>query len=352
MAYKYRHRETYKGIKIDVRAHTSAELNRKVNKKKDSIDRNIIDSSTLLQDFGERYLAAYKQHTVSKSAYQDLNYILRALILGIGNHPLSQIRLIHLQEYLNSLTQYSDSYIKKQYDLLCQLFHHAYRNGITTTDYSEDLIRPKGKTGVTGRSLTDRERSILLEVLNGHRGELFCKLVLYCGLRPSEVQALTWDDIDLKSNTISISKSMKRDGSVGPPKTVSAYRVVPIPLHLRELLVNFDRTSVELFSHNLTWRRRMWDNIKREMNLAMGCATYRNKLVPPYPLADDFTLYNLRHTYCTDLEKAGVPINIASRLMGHSSISITSKVYTHASAEALEIARALIDGQQRGQQSV
>ena len=351
MDYKYRHRETYKGIKIDVRAHTSAELNRKVNKKKDSIDRNIIDSSTLLQDFGEQYLAAYKQHTVSQSAYQDLQYILKALIRGIGNKPLSQIRPLHLQNHLNSLVSYSDSYIKKQYDLLCQIFHYAFRNGCTPTDYSEDLTRPRGKAEVSGRSLTDRERKTLLQVLNGHRGELFCKLILYCGMRPSEVQALQWKDIDLKSNTISISKSMKRDGSIGQPKTKSAYRTVPIPLHLAPQLKPQGEPFSYLFPLSLTWRRRMWDNIKREMNLAMGCATYRNKLVPPYPLADDFTLYNLRHTYCTDLEKAGVPINIASRLMGHSNISITSKVYTHASVEALEIARALIDGQQCGQLS-
>ena len=353
MDYKYRHRETYKGIKIDVRAHTSAELNRKVNKKKDSIDRNIIVSSTLLQDCGEQYLAAYKQHTVSQSAYQDLQYILKALIRGIGNKPLSQIRPLHLQNHLNSLVSYSDSYIKKQYDLLCQIFHYAFRNGCTPTDYSEDLTRPRGKAEVSGRSLTAHERRVLLSVLDGHRGELFCKLILYCGMRPSEVQALQWKDIDLKSNTILISKSMKRDGSIGQPKTKSAYRDVPIPLHLLPLLKSSRKEAFEyLFPLSLTWRRRMWDNVKREMNLAMGCATYRNKLVPPYPLADDFTLYNLRHTYCTDLEKAGVPINIASRLMGHANITITSKVYTHASVEALELARALIDGQQRGQESV
>jgi integrase len=87
----------------------------------------------------------------------------------------------------------------------------------------------------------------------------------------------------------------------------------------------------------------MWTNICREMNLAMGCRTYRNKLMPPYPLADDFDLYNLRHTYCTDLEKMGVPINIASRFMGHANINITAKIYTHASTEAIEIGRELID---------
>ncbi|MCI6821032.1 MAG: tyrosine-type recombinase/integrase, partial [Clostridiales bacterium] len=90
-------------------------------------------------------------------------------------------------------------------------------------------------------------------------------------------------------------------------------------------------------------RRAMWNNVRRLMNIGMGCRVYRNELVPPFPLADDFVMYNLRHTYCTDLEKAGVPINIACRLMGHSDISMTSRIYTHASVESLEIARNLID---------
>ena len=346
MQYKYRHRETYKGVKIDVRAHTSAKLIRKVKDKKRAVDRDIIDGSTRLSAFGQQYLAAYKQHSVSASAYQDYQYVFRVLLRGLGDKPMSHYKPLQLQDYLNSLIKYSDSYIRKQYDLLCQIFHYAYRNGCTPTDYSEDLTRPHGVATKNGRSLTDRERETLLQVLNGHRGELFCKLILYCGLRPSEVQALQWKDIDSKSRTISISKSMKRNGTIGAPKTPSAYREVPIPLHLVPLLKNRGEPFGYLFPLSLTWRRRMWDNVKREMNLAMGCHTYRNKLVPPYPLAEDFTLYNLRHTYCTDLERKGVPINIASRLMGHSNISITSKVYTHASEEALEIARKLINGGQ------
>ena len=172
-------------------------------------------------------------------------------------------------------------------------------------------------------------------------------------MRPSEVQALQWKDIDLKSNTVSISKSMKRDGTIGPPKTSAAYRSIPIPEHFVPLIRKHQSGPFDyLFPLSLTWRRRMWANVQREMNIAMGCRMYRNKLVPPYPLAEDFNLYNLRHTYCTDLEKMGVPINIASRLMGHSNITITSKIYTHASSEALEIARDLIDRKTRRKESV
>ena len=61
----------------------------------------------------------------------------------------------------------------------------------------------------------------------------------------------------------------------------------------------------------------------------MGCKTYRNALIPPYLLADDFVPYCLRHTYCTDLCKADVDVRTAQKLMGHANISITADIYTH-----------------------
>ena len=342
-SYKYRHREQYRGINIDIKAKTSGDLIAKVEKKKKEIDQGIVDGSIRLSVFGRLFLESNKQHTVSASWYRDLGYMLNKIVSGIGDRPMNHIKPLHLQNYLNSLSG-ADSSIKKQYDLIMQIFRHAYVNGVTPTDYTIGLVRPHGSSTVTGRSLTDHERMILLDVLSGHRGELFCKIMLYCGLRPSETQALQWTDVNLKDKTINVNKSLKPDGSIGEPKTSAAYRIVPIPDHLIPLLKESKGAPFsDLFSHNYTWHRRMWDSVRRDMNIAMGCQMYRNKLIPPYPLADDFTLYNLRHTYCTDLEKKGVPINIASRLMGHSSISITSKVYTHASTEALEIARDIIN---------
>ena len=65
------------------------------------------------------------------------------------------------------------------------------------------------------------------------------------------------------------------------------------------------------------------------MNISMGCKVYRSQLVPPYPLAEDFVPYCLRHTYCTDLQKKGVDIRIAQYLMGHADIKMTANIYTH-----------------------
>ena len=322
MAYKYRHRETYKGVKLDVKAHTSADLISKVQAKKQAIDSSIIDSSIKLSTYGEVYLKTAKLHTVSASWYRDLVYFWGVIVRELGDRPICDIKPSHLQDYLNGL-DLADSTIKKRYDLICQVFRYAYINGVTDTDYTLQLVRPHGRPTTSGRSITDHERNILLAVLPGHRGELFCKIMLYCGLRPSEAQALTWSDLDLNERTLTVTKALKPDGSIGPPKTLSAYRTIPIPDHLIAFMQS-QMSEGDVFSHNPKWRDRMWNNIRKMSSL-------------------DFALYDLRHTYCTDLEKAGVPISIASRLMGHSSINITAKIYTHASTEALEIARNLIN---------
>ena len=45
-------------------------------------------------------------------------------------------------------------------------------------------------------------------------------------------------------------------------------------------------------------------------------------------------LYCYKHTYCTDLQAAGISINVFRELMGYSDISITTKIYTHHSEDA------------------
>ncbi len=76
----------------------------------------------------------------------------------------------------------------------------------------------------------------------------------------------------------------------------------------------------------------------------MGYKVYRNQLVPPYPLADDFVPYDLRHTFCTDLQKKGIDIRTAQYLMGHSDIQMTANIYTHADTSTIPEAARLMHG--------
>ena len=74
----------------------------------------------------------------------------------------------------------------------------------------------------------------------------------------------------------------------------------------------------------------------------MGATLYRNKITQ-HAIAEDLTLYCLRHTFCTDLQKAGVPINVAKELMGHSDISVTANIYTHRDNNVLHASMRMLD---------
>ena len=91
-------------------------------------------------------------------------------------------------------------------------------------------------------------------------------------------------------------------------------------------------------------RARLWKSYTRQINIEMGCKTYRNALVPPYPLAPDLVAYCLRHEYCTDLAQRGVDIRIAQKLMGHSDIKLTANIYTNYNNDDLaEVAELLFN---------
>ena len=43
-----------------------------------------------------------------------------------------------------------------------------------------------------------------------------------------------------------------------------------------------------------------------------------------------FTLHQLRHTFATQTLKAGVPVTVVSKWLGHANVSITYSTYIHA----------------------
>ena len=353
--YKYRHREVYKDVQIDIKASSTRELLEKVAKKKKQIDMQLIDQDTRLGAFMATYLTAYKKSRVSPDTYAYLEILSKKIVAGVGDVRVSRIKPLQVQDFLNSLSCYSDGYIDKIYQLTCQAFLHAYRNGLTPIDFSLLLEPPKGRPSQTGRSLTERERSLLLKVLPGHRGEIFCKLMLYTGIRPGEAMALQWKDIDFQRAELTVNKALKRAGYIGYPKTDAGVRTIPIPNHLLPLLREhytgpLQRVCVNADGKPYTegGRRAMWKSVRRQMNIAAGCAVKNNKVLPPLRIDPKFDMYFLRHTYCTDLERAGVPINVARRLMGHASIDVTAQIYTHYNEESMERARDLINGNGTG----
>lgn len=341
------------GRKLSVAGKTRDEAVAKKALKIAALERQDpeISGDTLVRDWISSWIETYKEGQVNPAWLKDIESLCRRYIVPeIGTLRIRTVKPIQLQRIIN-INSKSKSFNAKLYDIIRQIFRTAYQNRLVARDPSEGLTRAPSQRPKKRRSLTDAEREALLAVLPGHRGEAFCKLMLYAGLRPGECAALTWSDVDMQQRVIHVRKALKSDGVVRPaPKTAAGVRDVPIVeelyLVLKKVREKGDFGFVCVNSRGTPYTKKsiqlMWSSLKREMDIALGAKTYRNRILI-HALADDLVLYDLRHTFCTDLQAAGVPINVARELMGHENISVTAQIYTHRSEQSFEDARAKME---------
>lgn len=300
-------------------------------------------------------------------------YILPA----IGNSKMEAVSNTDLQAIVNLAAGMSTSTAKKIHIVIHAMFAQAEISGVIVKDPSRSLTIPATTAGKR-RSLTDDERRILIDTADYHRCGTWILTLLATGMRPAESQAVKIGDFNLSNRLLTISRSVESgSGAVSTPKTDAGVRVVPIPEALIPRLMEafagkkpndfaFPQTdgstmmTTECVSNN-------WRSYKRAMQVVGGAITVRRGRAyslanDGYDLtlqgrvadidrdgfdgsvvADDLILYDLRHTYCTDLQRAGVPINVARYLMGHADISTTSSIYTHTGTTDAENAGKQLD---------
>lgn len=353
---------TFEGRRYFVRGNTEEEAVEAMIRRKIELEegKNRITKNAMYKDWFSEWLETYKMPSVSPSWAKTLSDIGKSVIMPqIGNKRLKDIKPVDIQKTLNSKAGMSQRYIKLIYIILSDSMTVAMKNGLVQENPCDPVTLPKGRKAESRRAITAKERVYILKTCRTHRSGLFYLIMLYCGLRPGEVAALQWRNIDLTNRILTVDSAVKPDGTIGPPKSDAGFRKIPIPDALLDVLSVQEKSSpfglvcTNAHGEQLTKSsiKQQWKSFKRQLNIEMGCRTYKGALVPPYPVADDLVPYCLRHTYCTDLQAAGVPINVARELMGHSDISITSKIYTHSSEESFASAADAINRLDRKRKS-
>lgn len=330
---------TVDGVRYWVYGKTKSELNARYKEKLKAVqNRKTALSKQTVRNWSYEWLETYKEPFVNAKGYKDIKQIVDNWINpAIGKLPLTSVRSVQLQRIINSTAEHSQSYCDKIYQTIRQMFYLAYVNNMIEDDITKGLIRPKGKEPNMRRALTKREREICLQVAEEHPFGLFVKVMYYCGLRPGEVAGLEWRDVDLERKTLSVNRAVKTGDILGEPKTKNGRRKVPIPTPLMETLKNMPRGEIlVLSSTGRRYTKAMMTHMWSSFFVAMQGKDFEN-------VGADLTLYCLRHDYCTRLQDAGVSINIAKDLMGHSNIATTSKIYTHRTDESFLTAQKLID---------
>lgn len=268
----------------------------------------------------------------------------------IGRLKLRDVRDVHLQRILNDQAGKSSSHVKKLRMVMQEMFKRARQSRLIPFDPAEMLELPEVTTGKR-RSITPEERAAILAVAETHRAGLWVLTLLYTGMRPGETAALMWSDVDFARNEIHVHAA-KESGTktIKEPKTDAGVRDIPIHAALLpKLRAARGKPFTPVFPtqagnrQNEDSLRRLWKGFCRDLDIYLGATVYRNQIIKSV-VAKDLTPYCLRHTFCTDLERAGVPINVAKELMGHADIQTTANIYTHRDQDTLHGNIALLDG--------
>lgn len=359
----------FQGKRYYVAGIDEADAERKKQEKINKLESGTIDNKMTVRKWSEIWLETYvNPRGLTPKSYRMYTSAMDNVILpAIGGKQLKYISDIDLQRILNTRAGKSKSDTNKIRIVIKSMFRQALISRLIPFDPSAGLQLPKVSKG-SHRSITDAERSALLtfaktSLVDGkpNRAGMWVQMILYCGLRPGETASLKWDDVDLESETITVC-SAKESGSntMKGPKTKAGIRRIPIP---KEYLPTLKAMKYVKGGYVFTQRdgkshitessmKRMWETTKKYMDILLGAEVEHIKpkgkrkhslIITRHVLAEDLDLYDLRHTFCTDLEKKGVPINIAKYLMGHADISTTANIYTHPTDTSLETARKLIN---------
>ena len=178
----------------------------------------------------------------------------------------------------------------------------------------------------------------------------FYHLAVLTGMRRSEICALTWDNVDFNSRTLSVMGSIHRIKGLGmviaPPKTRRSRRQIDLSDEVVDLLrtVRGQQVAMKAVLGN-EWNSDNWvfanpeggptvpDQVTQEF------ARIIKKAALPH-----IRLHDLRHQCATLLFKRGVSAKVMSELLGHSSISITLDTYSHVLPGMQREAVSLLDG--------
>lgn len=275
----------------------------------------------------------YESYVMTLAENTQRNYrstIRHHVVPAIGGMDISEVKPIHIQKLISSKSELSKSTISN----ILRMLHGAFRYAVTPCGYigvnpCEGVRIPKNaKPAERSTVFGSDELSMIFERFNvDHDYHVPLMIMYHTGLRIGEALALHWTDIDMDSNILHVSKTMLESGVIQEKtKTDSSKRDVSFSSKLHDILMIAKE-------HQQEWKkltRRTYRMVCcRQDSSRMSTADMRYFNQWCKDNLGHGSCHSFRHTHATMLLERGEAIEIVSKRLGHSSIAITAKVYSH-----------------------
>ena len=197
---------------------------------------------------------------------------------------------------------------------------------------------------VTRQAITKEQEELFLEFIRNddHYSKYYNGMFILfkTGLRISEFCGLTVKDIDLQERKINVNHQLQRTRGmqyvIEDTKTSSGTRMLPMTDEVYEcfeqIVKNRKKVRVEPIIDG--YSRFLFLDKKDMPEVALHWEKHFQWALGKYNRTHEeqmpkITPHVCRHTYCSNMAKAGMNPKALQYLMGHSDIGVTLNVYTH-----------------------
>lgn len=287
----------------------------------------VIDDALTVKKWLDIYRETYQMGR-EKSTKTAAEIYFRHFCEHIGSVKLRSLRPDQVQNTVNALSEkFKASTIKTMFSVFHTAVRRALNDDLIRKDPCAYIILPKQEF----KRPATCESNDIVKVLEQARKSRFYIPILLCatlGLRRGESLGLKWSDIT--GSTIHVHMQIDQRGNYKRLKTDGSQRTLSIPATL----------DAELKAHK---KRQLADKIRcgaMYQDEDFICATAGGGVLSPNALthaarafmADlglpkGTSLHTLRHSYGTLMVHGGVPLDVVSELLGHTSITTTHKYY-------------------------
>ena len=286
------------------------------------------------------------QHIRETTAADYEDRLRRYVFPFLGHIRMVDLKTEHIIGWMNELKRSgkSTNTINGARRVLTGMCKYAARtsvipfNPVLATDSMRRQVSEKSQVREPWNQ--EEMNQVLRAVVANSKLDCFLHLMMHTGMRPGEVLGLRWQDIDFESGTLTVSSQIQMisgKATFTRLKTNRSYRTLVLTeetlesLRIHKNLICRWQTSCDDQWANLSLVFPGNDGAARSSHIDYNEWQKALKLCGIEP----HRLHDARHTAATLMYSQGIGIETISRVLGHSSSAITSRLYVHSVEQPL-----------------
>jgi site-specific recombinase XerD len=277
-----------------------------------------------ISEFESRYLA-FLEATRSKAYVRDNRVAFAWLKKTVGDIPLVELKVSNLEPiFATEFGRASHNAAR-----IFRTLKAAFSKSVAWNESAENPFTKFKLPRIPETSIPFLKNTDLEKLLNQNIAEdlkLLFEFAFYTGLRQGEILNLRWDSVNVPELTITVSNT---DDFTTKSKRE---RIIPINRNLLDVLNRIRKMNNNMATQKYVFQRRNGNYVARQFKKSVRLAG----------LDEHLHFHCLRHSFASNLIRAGVnPVHV-KQLMGHSNLATTLK-YTHVDIDDLRGAVSKLD---------